>query len=135
LLGDFLLHSRDVGAAMIDLLDERVLFPQRRQVDLVIQEKGFLDTFAVGVAPARFDAGFKKSRRLQEDIEKLPLDLVLVDVKGEKFIGDNRAFQFLRDDAERTVARVNAAENELPGGNAELAFGEFRVRMSPMRFI
>jgi hypothetical protein len=87
-----------------------VLLRERREIHLIVQEEVFIDALAVGVAATALDAGFKENGRLEEDVEELAFDLVFVDVEGEEVVGYNRAFQFFRDDTERAVPGINAAE-------------------------
>jgi len=105
-------------------LHDRGLLGEGWEIDLIVQEEVFIHALAVGVATAGFDAGFQEDGRLEENIEKLAFHLFLVDVEGEEVVGDNRAFEFFRDDAKRAIAGINAAENELPGGDGELVLGE-----------
>ena len=124
LVGDFGLSEGNLCAALVDLLDENVLVWERREMNLIVQKEIFIHALPVGVATAGLDAGFQKNWRLEEDIEELALDLVLVDVEGEKVVGHNRPFEFLRDDAECAVTRIDSAENELACGYSELVLGE-----------
>ena len=62
LVGDFVSGDVELGASLMDSFDEFVLLFERREIDLIVEEEGFIDALAVGVATAGLDASLQEDR-------------------------------------------------------------------------